>query len=348
MNSQTKNLIICVGPSASGKSHFYNNLPNKIARNAIQVNRDILRKEYQEIVQNLNIPLEQDRPIWDNWKWKNENIITEHQDMKFISALTDVTVKNIYWTDTNLNYDRLQSKISELIQVSERRNITLHIKYQFFLEAEETLIKRDNARSQGVGSSVIHRQMNQFYQNLPKFFKHMNPENTKFVKGFGKNPMEHLYELNQYLSITHSEEDKTCVIVDIDGTIASMKNRKPYDWDKVYNDDVIREHEKIIESYVKDNYIDKIIFLTGRDGSAYEDTLRWLNRKSVLSMFEFELYSRAEGDTRKDYLVKQELFLEHCSEYNVRAVFDDRPQVLRMWLNLGLKVYPMQNPYLDF
>lgn len=342
-----KSLIICVGPSASGKSTYYNNLPNKITRNAIQVNRDTLRAEYQRDIQSLDIPLEQNRPIWSKWNWKNEGVITKNQDDEFKSALSDVTVKNIYWTDTNLNFDRVQNKIKVLRDVAKALVVELEVKYEFFFDSEEVLIKRDNAREQGVGASVIHKQMNQFYHELPKFIKVMNAENTKYLKGFQKDEyLEHLNKLAEFL--TDKTEKETCVVVDIDGTIAKMKDRKPYDWDKVYNDEVIHEHEKMIESYVNDNNISKIIFLTGRDGSAYQDTLRWLNRKSSLGEFDFELYSRKEGDKRKDYLVKQELFLKHVSDYTVKAVFDDRPQVCRMWYNMGLKVYQMANPYLDF
>jgi hypothetical protein len=49
---------------------------------------------------------------------------------------------------------------------------------------------------------------------------------------------------------------------------------------------------------------------------------------------------RKAGDTRKDTVVKYELFQEHIADrYNIVSVFDDRPSVVNMWNDLGLKVW---------
>ena len=46
---------------------------------------------------------------------------------------------------------------------------------------------------------------------------------------------------------------------------------------------------------------------------------------------------RPEGDRRKDFVVKEELFWDNIGEkYDVVGVFDDRPQVLRMWRELEI------------
>ena len=48
---------------------------------------------------------------------------------------------------------------------------------------------------------------------------------------------------------------------------------------------------------------------------------------------------RAEGDNRKDAIVKMELFNKYIRHhYNVRRVYDDRQQVVDMWRSLGLTV----------
>ncbi len=49
---------------------------------------------------------------------------------------------------------------------------------------------------------------------------------------------------------------------------------------------------------------------------------------------------RQEGDTRKDVLVKQEIYeREIKGRYNVLFVLDDRQQVVDGWRALGLTVF---------
>ena len=50
-----------------------------------------------------------------------------------------------------------------------------------------------------------------------------------------------------------------------------------------------------------------------------------------------DLFMRPEGDMRRDSVVKRELYEQHIKgKYNVLAIFDDRPQVIReCWQELG-------------
>jgi hypothetical protein len=46
---------------------------------------------------------------------------------------------------------------------------------------------------------------------------------------------------------------------------------------------------------------------------------------------------RAEGDTRKDSIIKEEIYrAEIENKYNVLFVLDDRNQVVELWRRLGL------------
>lgn len=58
---------------------------------------------------------------------------------------------------------------------------------------------------------------------------------------------------------------------------------------------------------------------------------------------------REAKDQRKDSIVKSEIFWRDIAPfYNVECVIDDRPQVVRMWLDLGLKVLCVGNPWIEF
>lgn len=125
-----------------------------------------------------------------------------------------------------------------------------------------------------------------------------------------------------------------CWIFDIDGTLAHKNDRHPFDWAKVGEDtpfktviDVLRA---IDESYVGYD----IVLVSGREEVCRTDTASWLTLNGV----EFdELFMRAEGDYRKDSIVKHEIFWgEIAPRWNVRGVFDDRNQVVDMWRAMGL------------
>lgn len=119
-------------------------------------------------------------------------------------------------------------------------------------------------------------------------------------------------------------------IFDVDGTLALMDKRSPFEWDRV--------HEDIANQWVMDicdSLRDKIIIImSGRDESCRSLTYDWLLDHAVT--FD-HLFMRPEGDTRKDSIVKLELFQKHVApNFNVLGVFDDRDQVVSMWREIGL------------
>lgn len=125
------------------------------------------------------------------------------------------------------------------------------------------------------------------------------------------------------------------IICDIDGTLAHRKDRSPYDYSRVREDDVDVDIRDLI--YV--HYIagTTIILLSGREDSCEEDTQQWLQDNLVPH---HELFMRDSGDYRKDSIVKRELFDQHIRDnYRVRFVLDDRDQVVQMWRDLGLKCF---------
>lgn len=124
-------------------------------------------------------------------------------------------------------------------------------------------------------------------------------------------------------------------IFDIDGTLALMNGRRPYDWDKV-GTDVINAPVVEIANMLYDAG-NQIIILSGRDGSSYEMTDEWL-AKHKIDYHQF--YMREAGDNRKDWIIKRELFDDYVRPYyNVRGVFDDRDQVVHLWRAMGLPCF---------
>lgn len=125
-----------------------------------------------------------------------------------------------------------------------------------------------------------------------------------------------------------------CYIFDIDGTLAKMNGRSPYDYTKVDTDIVNRD---VFEVYHKLAQHIPIIIMSGRESSCRNETMKWLEDNGIIYT---DLFMRAEGDDRNDAIVKKELYEQHVKgQYNVLGVFDDRDRVVAMWRSLGLTCF---------
>lgn len=242
------------------------------------------------------------------WRPKDEGMISKIELDAIVSALK--FGKNVIVDAMNLNYER--DIIGKLDQIAKADVFVSHQIKDFTDVPLEECIKNDLKRPNSVGEKVIRKTYN----------KYLAPEPVKY------------------------EEDPSlpsCIIVDIDGTLAKMNGRSPYDWDRVGEDSVNLPVASIVEDYRKVNR--NVIIFTGRDGSCYDATKEWLFYNGIPWD---ELHSRGEGDNRKDSIVKREMFEKYIrGRYYVDFVLDDRDQVVDMWRKeLGLTC--LQVDYGDF
>ena len=79
-----------------------------------------------------------------------------------------------------------------------------------------------------------------------------------------------------------------------------------------------------------------IIFVSGRDGKYREMTEQFL--KNSVQIPNYTLLMRAEGDNRRDSIVKMEIFNRDIKDkYYVLCAIDDRLQILEeCWEKLGI------------
>lgn len=123
------------------------------------------------------------------------------------------------------------------------------------------------------------------------------------------------------------------IIVDVDGTVAKMNGRGPFEWSRVGEDDIRVPIANVLDRL--DGRIGDLVFVSGRDEVCRPQTEQWLCDKFGYEVLP-RLWMRPTGDTRKDVVVKREIYeREIKGKYNVVAVFDDRPQVIRLWRELG-------------
>jgi hypothetical protein len=127
------------------------------------------------------------------------------------------------------------------------------------------------------------------------------------------------------------------ILCDIDGTLAHIIDRSPFDWKRVGEDDLDPIVRTILQAYKLGQLTNdvQIVLLSGRDGSCRQETIDWCKEHNVPYD---KLLMRGENDMRKDSIVKREIYEQNVKgKYNVLFVLDDRQQVVNMWREIGLK-----------
>lgn len=294
----TKKFIMCVGASCSGKSTY----AERICENdfdIVELNRDRIR---------FNLFTDGERN-WQRYKFnkKNENKVTAVEE--HMATYAAIEGKNIISSNTNLNLS-IRKKWEEWA-----KDNGYTVEYVLFPQKWDTLVKRNAQREGGLPE---HRLWDQYKRYMQQFGM------------VGEHKLE-VYRENPILEST--------IIADIDGTLASMNGvRKPFDWDLVGKDipriEIIRALDGL--AYVHGH----VTFMSGRDGCCYEDTLAWIETQITCDWPEFiewDLVMRESGDSRKDDIVKYELFNKHIrGKYNVAAALDDRKSIVRLWNLLNI------------
>ncbi len=167
----------------------------------------------------------------------------------------------------------------------------------------ETCIQRDSKRPNYVGEKVIRQMYRDFLQPKPP-----------------------VLEFDPALP--------TALICDLDGTLALLNGRNPYDAARCEEDIVNEPVADILKTYFLAGYT--ILLASGRSDQHRPQTERWLDKHSIQYN---ALYMRVEGDFRKDAIIKREIYEQHMQgRYNIKFVLDDRNQVVELWRSLGLTV----------
>lgn len=247
---------------------------------------------------------------WSTYKFTNKR----EQDVTLVQEEMVMDAlekgKNIIVSDTNLN-PKIRNKWITLLT-----DLGYEVEIKEFPITLEEAWKRDQMRANGVGREVQYKQYQQWLEY--------------------KGRKTYTPDLSQ----------PKAVILDIDGTIADMAGgRSPYEWSKVGQDKPRQFIIDIAKGLDAQGYT--ILAVSGRDAVCYDETKAWLEENEVPH---FYLFMREEGDTRKDTIVKEEIFWDLIAEHwNVVGVLDDRPCVLRTWRELGIpNVIAVADPYIEF
>lgn len=242
------------------------------------------------------------RGMIDTGKWSKTN-------EKFIIKLEqDIAVAylggqyNVIVDDTNLSpkneeiWKIFAATYGAEFEVKDFTDVTL-----------EECIKRDQNRPNYVGEKVIRDMYNKF----------LKPAGSR---GTPLNPV-----------MANDRDAKFAVVFDLDGTLACVGDRSPYDG-KSCGKDLVNESIRALNLLIPDHW--EVIILSGRNGDSEPETRKWLLDHGI--RFDF-LHMRRVGDGRKDSIIKEEMYNAHVKgKYHVVFIVDDRNQVVDLWRSLGL------------
>jgi predicted kinase len=243
----------------------------------------------------------------------NEKFVERVRDIMLVEALKEG--KHVVIDDTNLS-DRPVERIKQVVE-RYKKDTGQQVKIEF-KEMETSLeesLARDETREKKVGRDVIMRM---YKQHILKDERgpHYQPQDDTLP---------------------------SAILCDLDGTLAIIHNRSPFDAQRCEMDLLNEPIAEIVKNYASLGV--KIILMSGRDEAARRPTMNWLAYNKI----PFDaLFMRATGDARKDSAVKKELYEAHVKgQFLVKFILDDRNQVVDLWrLDLGLPC--LQVNYGDF
>lgn len=230
---------------------------------------------------------------------KSEDFILKTRDSLILLALDQG--KHVIIDDTNLNPTH-QTRITQLVK--GKANIEIK---DFTHIPLKTCIENDLRRPNSVGEKVIKQMYNKYLTTITPI--QQNPNLPK------------------------------AIIVDIDGTLALMHNRTPFEWHKVAQD---LPNTPIIN--IVKNYPHKIIIVSGRDEICKPETIQWLQQHEIPYN---HLHMRPANNFDPDTTIKNNIFQFHIKDkFFIDYILDDRTQVVDLWRSLGLTC--LQVNYGDF
>lgn len=206
--------------------------------------------------------------------------------------------------DTNLNpiHEQEVKTIINHHRIRHSKNVELEIQDFTHVPLSEC-ISNDLKRAKSVGERVIRRMYHQYLEkpiNDPIFDASL----------------------------------PSAVICDLDGTLALMSNRDPYDASNCEKDTLNIPVYTILKNRQMSDPFMKTILVSGRSDVYENQTVEWLKKNNISWDF---LYMRQAGDFRKDAIVKEEIYKSAIlGKYNIDFVLDDRDQVVEMWRKQGL------------
>ena len=255
--------------------------------------------------------------------------MSNHEE-RLIAEMTDAAIEKLLLKRCNVLIDATHCRKEYLNHYIERFNHLADISFKVFDVDYSTLAERCDKRFQNTGKFIPRSVLKKFVKELEVLKKEFD---------FSPRPKVDIYKSATAQDVSLPK----AVICDLDGTLALIRNRNPYDATHCDEDELNVPVANLLRSFYDNGY--KILLLSGRTERFHSPTVRFLEKHSVSY---HQLWMRKDNDSRKDATMKREIFdTEIAGKYFIELILDDRNQVVDMWRK-ELQLTCFQVNYGDF
>ena len=290
----------------SGKSFWAKSLQKQEPGKWKRVNKDCLR----DMV---------DDGVWSN---ENEEFITGIQENILRHALKKGY--NCIYDNTNFS-PRIYKRVC---QIAAEEIGDVQVEEKVFDVPLETCIERDKLR---VGRACVgEKVIRDMYDRYKLKYGYPNPRTEYFP------PKKSIMDIpkKEYKEFVKDDTKIPAIIVDLDGTLAKIGDRSPFDASRC--DELDKPNIPVIETVkalFKQGY--SVVFVSGREDRFRLPTGRFIER--YLPDMPYELFMRKTKDFRGDEIVKEEIYInEIMDKWQIMLVLDDRGKVIKKWREMQL------------
>lgn len=289
MKRKNPQLLILIGAPGSGKSTFAKYFI-RTEENWMRLCRDDFR--------TMNFTC-------SNLTLHEEGLITE---------MVDASIEILLRKRCNVLLDATHCRSEYLNHYIDKFNFLADISFKVFEADAKTIAERCEKRNKETGKYIPINVQKRYMKEL---------EELKKTFDFSLRPLQD----NRLLTNKQDNFLPKAIICDLDGTLALMNDRNPFDASCCDEDELNPPVANTLKVFAKEGY--KILLVSGREDRFREPTIRFLEKYDIPY---HQLWMRQSKDFRKDSIIKREIFESQIKgKYFIEFVLDDRDQVVELW-----------------
>ena len=299
MKKKNTQILILVGVPGSGKSTFAKYFL-RTEENWMRLCRDDFR----------------------TMQFSQSNLSRYEEDR--VTEMIDASIELLLRKRTNVLIDATNCKAEYMNHYISKFNHLADISFKVFDMDAATIAQRCEKRYNETGKFIPEKVQKRYLNDLDELKKTFD---------FSMRPQ---LDTLDYKLIKQDKSLTRAIICDLDGTLALMDGRNPFDAAHCDEDRLNEPVAEVLKNYSKNGY--DILLVSGREDKFREPTLLFLEQYKIPYS---QLWMRKSRDSRKDSIVKREIFDALIRDkYFIEFVLDDRNQVVDMWRqDLGLTCF---------